>query len=47
MNPVGLFYFKQSAVLYIGHGEMIEDSVEAMKQAVKTAYSKLRDKGTG
>lgn len=33
---------RKPSALYVGHGEMIEDPVEAMKQAVKTARNKLK-----
>lgn len=33
---------KQPAALYVGHGDMIKNPVDPMKQAVKTAQTKLK-----
>lgn len=41
VHSAELLIDQQPAALYVGHGEMVEDPAEAMKQAVKTARSKL------
>lgn len=42
VHSAELIIDKSPAALYVGHGEMVEDPVEAMKQAVKTARSNLQ-----